>query len=608
MVISPSRTVLRPVLLTAFYLFCPNLFCAKPAAAAEDYAAWPNATDVILNTSATGAGVAGTVANFPVLVRLTSANFPFSQAGGKGRDIRFSKQDRTPLDYEIERWDSTRAQAEIWVRLDEVRGNAAGQIVRMYWGNPSAADSSDAAAVFRGADGYVAAWHLGVPGTAARPNAVAGGNPAAPNSYDGDENSAGLIAGADSLDGTATGDFLDIGDGYTEFTAGFTYSAWVYPTAMKRWSHVLDLGNGTGNDNIIVNRVDTTAAMGFHNWTGTNSYAKEVPNQWALNQWQFITVTMTGKNVRMYKNGAQILADTLPGAMTGVNRTTNYLGKSNWAADDFFQGKLDEPVLAKTVRSADWIKLSYQNQRAAQTLVTVVKPVQCAARISVPPDTTVPEGGSLTLNAGVECAAGFSWSVISGPAPRILDPETKSLAVAIPRVAADTVIVYRLTAEFSDSTRTRDVRVRIKESIPDPIFTLPAIPSWSGKEAIAYRPAISNLAAIKASRDSALHWTWSFAGPAVDTSWLEDGMTLKSAEGAGALQIGLCLDNGGPIVCRNAALTITGSAASMLQAQSTPQGQITKTDPGRDALGRAADGPITPRKAGRPGIARYPRK
>src|SRR4051812_10466453 len=108
-----QRNVLGSTLLSALYLFCPEI-----SRAAEDYSAWTRGTDVILNTSSSGANVGSTQNNFPVLVRLTSANFPFSQAKGNGRDIRFAKADGSPLPFEIERWDSARAQADIWVRTD----------------------------------------------------------------------------------------------------------------------------------------------------------------------------------------------------------------------------------------------------------------------------------------------------------------------------------------------------------------------------------------------------------------------------------------------------------------------------------------------------------
>jgi hypothetical protein len=369
---------------------------------------------------------------------------------------------------------------------------------------------------------------------------------------------------------------------------------------------VLDLGGGQGVDNIIVNRADATNNMGFHNWNGTTNYTKEVANQWALNQWQYITVTMSGKNLRMYKNGVQILADTLAMGISGANRNACFLGQSNWAADQYFQGKLDEPELAKAARSADWVKLAYQNQRSGQTLVTVVKPSECTAIFSAPNDTSVAEGEILSMTATVECASEFSWSVVSGPSQRLLDPESRTLVVKIPRVTADTAVVYRVTAQFGDSTRTRDVHVAIREAIPDPIFTLPSLADWNGKDSIAVKPAISNLAAIRASRDSTLHWEWTFTGPSVDTGWLEDGVMLKKADSEGKLQIGLCLDNGSTPVCKTANLNVSATAVALRSAASAatwlPRNiPVTGVFRGRDAKGRAVS---LPRPSIRSGAAR----
>jgi hypothetical protein len=84
---------------------------------------------------------------------------------------------------------------------------------------------------------------------------------------------------------------------------------------------------------------------------------------------------------------------------------------------------------------------------------------------------------------------------------------------------------------------------------------------------MVFEPAISNLAAIKASRDTALHWAWTLTGVAADTAWLKDGLTLKSAMADGKVEIALCLDNSGPLVCRSATVTVSrtvGGASSIL--------------------------------------------
>jgi hypothetical protein len=580
-----QRNVLRPLTLAALYLFCPE----NPHAA-EDYSSWPFGADLILNTSSTGANVGTTVTGFPMLVRLSSANFPFDQAQADGRDIRFAKPNGVPLNYEIERWDAGRQLAEIWVKVDSIKGNDAGQKVRMIWGNPSAADSSDAGAVFGAANGYVGAWHLNATGSAARPNAVAGGHPAVPAQYDGDENATGVIAGADSLDGGAVGDHLDLGDGYSDFSGGLTYTVWVFPTAVRKWCHILDLGNGEGRDNIILNRNDTTAGLGYHNWNGTVGSNRIAPNQWTLNQWQQFGLTVSGKSFKLYKNGALVLSDTISTTMAVVNRTLNFLGRSNWAADQYYQGKLDEPELSRVLHSDAWMKLLYQNQKSGQALPTLIKSAQCSQKIAVPADTSVDEGGQITLNATIDCSTGFSWSVLSGPSARILDPEVKSLAVSAPRVAGDTVVVFRLTAAFPESTFQKDVRVRIREAIPEPAFTMPSVSVWSGKDTLPYRPVISNLAAIKAAKDSVIRWAWTMTGAEADTGWLPDGLMLKRGA-EGELNLKLCLDNNGPPVCRTSTINIspaTGLQGKTAGSRGRPSAGSTGIS-GRDARGRSLD-------------------
>ena len=144
------------------------------AVSAEDYAAWAKSRAAYLNTGPDGANVTSTLRNFPVLLRLTAADFPFAEAKGKGQDFRVASAKGAHLKYQIDRWDSAKGLAEVWVKADSVRGNAYDSLI-LRWGNAAAADSSDGAAVFPASEGYVGAWHLGGSGTAARANAVSAG-------------------------------------------------------------------------------------------------------------------------------------------------------------------------------------------------------------------------------------------------------------------------------------------------------------------------------------------------------------------------------------------------------------------------------------------------
>src|SRR5580698_9585821 len=120
------------------------LACLTAAFSQENYSLWSHYKNITVNTSASGANVTGNVLDFPMLVRLTSANADvFATALTGGTDIRFTKSDGvTHIAYQIDHWDSAGQNAAIWVHLDTAYGNSSTQSIRMYWGKSGSADSS----------------------------------------------------------------------------------------------------------------------------------------------------------------------------------------------------------------------------------------------------------------------------------------------------------------------------------------------------------------------------------------------------------------------------------------------------------------------------------
>ena len=541
------------------------------ASAAADFHEWTDTSEVFMNTSAGGANVATTMIGFPLLVRLDKSAFDFSEAQAQGQDIRFSNSGGAPLPYQIERWDAAAGKAEIWVLADTVKGNNSTQRLRMYWGNASAADSSNGGAVFPTSKNLVSVFHLGASGTSARANSVTGGNPATPVGYDGDETKAGIIGLCDSLDGAATGDYLNLGAGYANFSGGFTYSAWVYPAAVKRWSHFLDLGNplgpppaSQGYDNIIVGREDMTNHLITHLYLQNDDYSLLRADEAITNgAWQFFTVVIanTDSSVKWYKNGVLFDSKKMAAPLSNNNRTNNWLGRSGWVDDQYFQGKFDEVRISKTNHSATWIKLSYESQRPDQIMVTFKASPKCQSTFVPPADVQVNEGAAVNLSAKADCAGSVNWSPISGPAPRILDPDTKVLQFAAPRVAGDTVIVYRFTANYGDTVKTKDVRVTVKEAIPEPVFTMPASLTWNGKDSLKVTATFINQAAIKASRDSIVTWEWKVETLVLDTAWRTSTLMLRNPTNSGLGKVTLCLSNGLPPLCKSTDVMVTNPTA-----------------------------------------------
>ncbi|MBN2188211.1 MAG: DUF2341 domain-containing protein, partial [Chitinispirillaceae bacterium] len=178
---------------------------------------WKFARTLVLNTTVAGADVSGDVTDFPVLVRLKSGNFDFSQEKTGGADIRFTKSDNTFLPYEIERWDSVNRRAEIWVKLDTIYGNDSMQSITMYWGNPNAASESNGAAVFETANDFAAVWHLDNDFSDATAGNHGGTN-------FGTTDTVGIIGGAKKFDGSS---YIQV-PGLLGTPQSITLSAWVY--------------------------------------------------------------------------------------------------------------------------------------------------------------------------------------------------------------------------------------------------------------------------------------------------------------------------------------------------------------------------------------------
>lgn len=552
--------------------------------AAEDLAQWASKRSLHLNTAADGAAVAADVAGFPLLVRLNKHVFPFAEAQGKGGDIRFAKPDGTLLPHQIERWDSAAGRAEVWVRVDTVKGNSTTQEIQLHWGKADAPDASDGKAVFDTADGWVGVWHMGGDATGQKPNSVAGGNAAVPGGYEGDEGRIGPIGPCDSLDGAGTKqDHLDLGDGYADFSGGFTYSVWAAPAAASFWSRLLDLGNGEGADNIILRRRVTSNDLEFEHFAGTVSGGTfKAVGALSTGEWQHIAVTVAGRQIRLYRNGSLAASGELAAPLSVANRTANWIGKSNWGGDNYYKGFLDEPRLARRAEDPSRIKLAFANQKAGQRVVSFSLPGTCAPVFEVPRDTVLGEAHVLDLAATAECASSYAWSLVAGPAAPVLDPNVTDLRVILPRVTADTLLRYRFEAAFGDSTRSAEVTIRVKEEIPDPVFTLPA-PAWGGAVPLEIRPSISNWGSVKASRAPDFRYAWTLEGVAVDTAWKNGGLLLEKSDASGELTLGLCLDNGGAASCKTTVIRV-GAATSLVPTVLKP-GFVIKS-PAYDAAGR----------------------
>ena len=170
---------------------------------------------------------------------------------------------------------------------------------------------------------------------------------------------SGRWNGALQFDGD--NDYIDLPDGFANFRGGMTISVWAYPTAVKNWARFVDMGNGEWNNNIVFGRHGASNDLFFEAYDNTNSGGQVIVSEAIqLNQWQMFTATLDASgNVVLYRNGSQVTTGNtaLP---SNIERSNNYTGRSNWAADSYYEGMMDDVRIYTYALSPDEVDELYQ--------------------------------------------------------------------------------------------------------------------------------------------------------------------------------------------------------------------------------------------------------
>ncbi|MBF0432747.1 MAG: DUF2341 domain-containing protein, partial [Fibrobacteria bacterium] len=345
---------------------------------ATDYSTWSYNRNIYMNTTASGANVSGDESNFPVLVRLNSGNFDFSEPlTVGGADIRFTKSDgTTDLAYEIERWDDGVDSAEIWVLIPVVWGNNKNQNFRMHWGKVSQTTTESSANVFHTSNNFQGVWHLDeeVAGTS---NADAYKD-ATSNGYDLDDEVSstgqnGAIGKGQQFDGSDDGLLGGNVLGF-ERTNSFTLSAWANVSSDGAIISKEAVGGGSPGYDMLL--ASSKLALTMINNYGTGNWLYEYSTAVvAAASWKHYAITYTGNSnvsgTTYYVNGEAVATTTNTNALSAsiLNATTFSLGNRNNSME-YLTGYIDEARVENVNRSADWMRLCYQNQQSSQTLIT----------------------------------------------------------------------------------------------------------------------------------------------------------------------------------------------------------------------------------------------
>jgi hypothetical protein len=153
-----------------------------------------------------------------------------------------------------------------------------------------------------------------------------------------------------------TNDYIDVADFNFDFSNGFTICAFCYPTAVNNWGRIIDFGLGQANDNIIFSRYGSGNNFFLEVRSGTapqQSLVASSGNQFVINTFHFLAGVVDAGSpgsvttARLFHNGNQISSSPVGNIVVPntVNRTLNYIGRSNWVADSYYQGNVGQTQL-----------------------------------------------------------------------------------------------------------------------------------------------------------------------------------------------------------------------------------------------------------------------
>jgi hypothetical protein len=231
----------------------------------------------------------------------------------------------------------------------------------------------------------------------------------------------GIAYGGASYTTGHSGKAIDL-DGVNDYVAipanlgdctDFTFAAWVYWDGSSQWQRIFDFGRGTMYYMFLSPRSGGDTLRFAISTTSYSNEQRLETTQMATGLWVHLAVTISGNTGKLFVNGSLVNTNTSMTLNPSVLKTmSNYLGRSQFLADPFFNGRLDD------VRIADYALTDAQIAALASGSAGNFAPAFTSDPIN---KRAALQGevysGSLIYNAGdIDAGDTLTFSKVSGPA------------------------------------------------------------------------------------------------------------------------------------------------------------------------------------------------
>jgi hypothetical protein len=155
-----------------------------------------------------------------------------------------------------------------------------------------------------------------------------------------------------------------------------TVEAWVKNNnVLAPWARIIDFASGPDTNNIIFGWQGNSGHLYFETHNGTQTNMLVTPDLFPQGQWVHVAAVNDGNGMGfVYINGVPVASGVqmIPATAT---RTFQYIARSNYGADAFFQGSLQEVQVWTTTRSVTQIQSDMRGLTGAEAGLAAYYPM-----------------------------------------------------------------------------------------------------------------------------------------------------------------------------------------------------------------------------------------
>ena len=319
---------------------------------------WGSRKKITIDTSVTGSDLKEALSDVPVLVRLHTGNFGyFSELAENGKDLRAMKDDKTPLKFQIEKFDAVNEMALVWVKYPALQAASSSDELHLYYGNDDAPPPDGGAGTFN--DDFSVVYHFDdqkpmlQDSTAYENNGEGAAVVADP---------AGWIGTAAKFQGTGALEIKPNPSLTLDPAKGYTFTAWIKPDQSQGQSTLFEAKDGANFFSLQIRDGNLLARAGFG---AAAAETAPVPLGDPA-AWHHVGFILRADKIELFLDGVN--TSNVPVSTVAMNPAISLGGASG---AQFYLGSMDEVQISHVARPTDWMRFAHHSQSPDFTVVTL---------------------------------------------------------------------------------------------------------------------------------------------------------------------------------------------------------------------------------------------